>query len=139
MAIWSIVECNVALISACVPSLQFLFLRAINAVPGLALPRLYTTRTKSGSRSIDASTKQGLPHQSGSFARLKDDLPNLGFAGPQNSYEVSAFKKYGVVGEEIELGSQKPASEPAQIMVSRSVDVVSCADDEEQRVGAGYV
>lgn len=44
------------------------------------------------------------------------------------------------MGEEMELESQKPAAaETAQILVSKSVDVVSRAGSEEPKVGAGYM
>ncbi|CAD6592673.1 MAG: hypothetical protein ASARMPRED_006620 [Alectoria sarmentosa] len=138
-AIWSFVECSIALISACVPSLQFLFVRIINALNGLATPHELTHRTKSSGQNTDTTTKQGLAHQGGSFARLKDERANSGFARAQNRYEVSAYKKYGVMGEEMELESQKPAAaETAQILVSKSVDVVSRAGSEEPKVRVGY-
>ncbi|CAF9934280.1 MAG: hypothetical protein ALECFALPRED_005904 [Alectoria fallacina] len=99
------------------------------------LNRLTTPRTKSSRQNTDANTTQDLAHQGGSFARLKDERANVGFARVQNSYEVSAYKKYGVMGEEMELESQKPAAaETAQILVSKSVDVVSRAGSEEPKV-----
>lgn len=139
MVIWSVTECSVALISAAVPSLQFLCLRVINALSGNNLPRKLTYRTKSSRPTVNNSTEQSLAPEHGSFARLNDEVPSLGFTGARNNYEVSAFKKYGAKDGDIELEAQKPVTdERARIMVSRSVDVVSSVGSEGPRLDAGY-
>ena len=140
MAIWSIAECSVALISAAVPSLQFLSLRVINALSGNTLPRKHTHRTKSGRPTVNNSTEQSIAPEFGSFARLNDERPSLEFTGARNGYEVSASKKYGAMGGDIELEAQKPVTdETARIVVSRSVDVVSSVGSEGPRTEAGYL
>lgn len=52
----------------------------------------------------------------------------------------SAYKNHYVVGKEMDLESQKPtADETANILVSRSVSVVSNTGSEEPGVGAEYI
>lgn len=130
LTMWSIAECSVALISAHVPSLHFLFTRFVKK-----FKRQTTSNTKN-STVLDTDQagsiqKHGLSRQDSSFHRLPDEQAGPGFTDDFDQYGVSACAmKYGGKDEEIELES--PHARPSRIHVSQRIDVAYNAGNYNQ-------
>ncbi|KAL2040958.1 hypothetical protein N7G274_006416 [Stereocaulon virgatum] len=135
LAIWSIAECSVALISASVPSLQFLFNRVVGRC---ATPRNSTAGARYGSHKEGPGAPIGVVKRSGSFTRLRIERVDLGFSRIPDNYEVAAYRKGNSNSEGMELRTSKGPLQP-HILVSRSVDVVSHQVVEASAQGVEHV
>ena len=128
---WSIAECSVALISAHIPSLQFLFTRFVK--------ELQQSNTKavmdSGQLSSDGTR---LVTKRGGFQRLEGSRIALGFNQTLHQYRVSAStKNHAVAADDLELHHSNTRA--PQIHVSKRVDVVSSQSRGDGSFGVEHV
>lgn len=134
---WSIAECSVALISAHIPSLQYLFTRFVK--------QLQQSSTKSvmhgGQLSSDGTrlvTKRGITRHDGGFQRLEGSRIALGFNQTPHQYRVSASRKnHAVSADDLELDDSN--TRVPQIHVSKRIDVVSSQSGGDGSFGVEHV
>ena len=134
---WSIAECSVALISAHIPSLQFLFTRFVK--------ELQQSNTKAvvdgGQVSSDGTrliTKRGITRHDGGFQRLEGSRTALGLNQTPHQYRVSAStKNHAVAADDLELDYTNTGA--PQIHVSKRIDVVSSQSRGDGSFGVEHV
>ena len=132
---WSIAECSVALISAHIPALQFLFTLLVKKAKRTAINSKRTGTQLDGDKSDLVANRK---HPDGSFRRLVDDRDTLGFKSLPDQYGALAYSnKQSSGNDEYEL---EPADHIAsRIHVSRRIDVISSEHESQDRSSLEHV
>ncbi|MCJ1449715.1 hypothetical protein MMC28_000043 [Mycoblastus sanguinarius] len=103
LSAWSIAEVSVALISAHIPSLQFLFTRFVKNIKRRST-RSSSHGTRAGRHDTHSIIKRGVARQDGGFQRLEDERSALGLNRIHDQYGVSAYSQdYSASDNEFEL------------------------------------
>ena len=131
LTVWSVAECSVALISAHIPSLQFLFTQFVKK---MKLPTTPINGRQLDSDETDLVTERGIARQDGASQRLYFERPTFGFNETPDQYGWSVYaKKYGLSDEEVELEHSNTTAH--RIYVSKTIDICSSQSDKDSRPG----
>lgn len=134
---WSIAECSVALISAHIPSLQFLFTRFVKEIQQ-SNTKAVIDRGQLSSDGTRLVTKRGITRHDDGFQRLDGSRTALGFNQTPHQYRVSASNQnYAVTADDLELDHCN--TRVPQIHVSKRVDVVSSETRGDGNFGVEHV